>query len=53
MIAAFVDRLSGEGCSTIFLGALIGQRAAALYSKLGFVPVFLTRVWARAEPVMR
>jgi GNAT superfamily N-acetyltransferase len=53
MIAACADRLSGEGCSTIFLGALVGQRAAALYSKLGFVPAFLTRVWARAEPVMR
>lgn len=53
MIAAFADRLSGEGCSTIFLGALVGQRAAALYSKLGFVPAFLTRVWARSEPVMQ
>ena len=48
MIPAFAARLRHEGCSTIFLGALVGQRAAALYSKLGFVPAFLTRTWARA-----
>lgn len=53
MIAAFADRLRDEGCSSIFLGALAGQRAAALYSRLGFVPAFLTRVWARADPAMR
>lgn len=52
MIAAFADRLSDEGCRTVFLGALVGQRAATLYTKLGFVPVFLTRTWAHAGPVV-
>ncbi len=52
MISAFVESLNDEGCSTVFLGALVGQRAAFLYSKLGFEPAFLIQTWARAAPVM-
>jgi GNAT superfamily N-acetyltransferase len=47
MIAAFGDQLNDAGCATIFLGALVGQNARFLYSKLGFEPVMITRTWAR------
>jgi GNAT superfamily N-acetyltransferase len=47
MIAAFADQLIDDGCTTIFLGALVGQSARFLYSKLGFEPVMLTRTWVR------
>jgi GNAT superfamily N-acetyltransferase len=47
MIAAFADRLTDGGCTTIFLGALLGERARFLYAKLGFEPIMLTRTWLR------
>ena len=47
MIAAFADQLRSERCSTIFLGALAGERARHLYAKLGFRPVMLTRTWVK------
>lgn len=46
MIRACSDRLHDEGCSVVFLGALVGERARHLYAKLGFQPVMLTRTWA-------
>jgi GNAT superfamily N-acetyltransferase len=47
MIAAFAEQLIDDGCTTIFLGALVGQSARFLYSKLGFEPVMLTRTWVQ------
>lgn len=47
MIAAFADWLKAEGCSIVFLGALVGERARHLYAKLGFRPVMLARTWVR------
>lgn len=47
MIAAFANQLNGDGCNTIFLGALVGQSARFLYAKLGFEPIMLTRTWTR------
>ena len=47
MIATFAERLRDQGCSTVFLGALVGERARYLYAKLGFQPVMLTRTWAK------
>jgi GNAT superfamily N-acetyltransferase len=47
MIAAFTRLLQDEGCGTVFLGALVGERARHLYAKLGFRPVLLTRTWVK------
>ena len=53
MIAAFAERLRDQGCSTVFLGALAGERARHLYAKLGFRPVMLTRTWVKKFSVTR
>ena len=47
MIAAFADELRARGCTCIFLGAMVGERARLLYAKLGFQPLMLTRCWVR------
>ncbi len=47
MIAAFVDRLRGDGCQTIFQGALADDRPKRLYARLGFEAVGLARTWVR------
>ena len=47
LIAAFVDRLRGAGCRTVFLGALADDWPKRLYASLGFRPVGLARTWVR------
>lgn len=47
MISALADDLRGQGCTTIFLGALAGEQAKGLYAKLGFRPAGLARLWAK------
>lgn len=47
IIAAFARRMREEGCATVFLGALVGERARLLYAGLNFRPVMLTRRWVR------
>jgi GNAT superfamily N-acetyltransferase len=47
MIAAYVDRLRGAGCHTVFLGALASEQPKHLYARLGFRPVSLARAWVR------
>lgn len=47
MIAQFSTALEEQGCTSIFLGAMVGEQARHLYAKLGFRPVMLTRCWVR------
>lgn len=47
MIAQFASVLEGQGCTSIFLGALVGEQARHLYARLGFQPLLLTRCWVR------
>jgi GNAT superfamily N-acetyltransferase len=47
MIAAFTERLRGEGCHTNFIGALATEQPKHLYARLGFHPVMLARAWLR------
>jgi len=45
IIGHFTAELRAQGCTCIFLGALVGERARHLYAKLGFRPLLLTRCW--------
>ncbi len=47
LIAHLSALLDAQGCSCVFLGALMGEPARHLYAKLGFRPVLLTRCWVR------
>nr|RNJ65848.1 MAG: GNAT family N-acetyltransferase [Leptolyngbya sp. IPPAS B-1204] len=47
MIAQFSTALEEQGCTSIFLGALVNEQARHLYAKLGFRPEMLTRCWVR------
>ncbi|ODU20273.1 MAG: hypothetical protein ABS87_11535 [Sphingomonas sp. SCN 67-18] len=47
LIAHFAALLEAQGCSCVFLGALMGEPARHLYAKLGFRPVMVTRCWVR------
>lgn len=47
MVAQFSTALEEQGCTSIFLGALVNEQARHLYAKLGFRPVMLTRCWVR------
>ncbi|WP_279356009.1 GNAT family N-acetyltransferase [Methylobacterium indicum] len=49
MIAAFAGELRACGCSSVFLGAVVGEQARYLYAKLGFRPLLLTRCWVRSR----
>lgn len=51
MIGQFAAALTTQGCTCIFLGALVGEQARHLYAKLGFRPLLLTRCWVRHAPV--
>lgn len=47
MIAQFSTALEEQGCTSIFLGALVNEQARHLYAKLGLRPEMLTRCWVR------
>lgn len=47
MIAQFSTALEEQGCTSIFIGALVNEQARHLYAKLGFRPEMLTRCWVR------
>jgi GNAT superfamily N-acetyltransferase len=47
MIAHFDTELRAAGCRKTFLGAIVEEQAKALYYKLGFRPVMLTRTWVK------
>lgn len=47
LIAQFSATLEERGCTSVFLGAMVGDQARHLYAKLGFRPAMLTRCWVR------
>ncbi len=50
LIAAFVDRLRGAGCDTVFIGAFASEQPKHLYARLGFRPIMLARTWTKEMP---
>ena len=47
IVAHGVDHLRARGCRSVFVGALVAERAKHLYAKLGFAPSMISTEWVK------